>query len=384
MFSFLRKFKPFDFLPPPTTEQKEQEEREAYLKYILTFRRPQDYEERIAKDLFLLSEYDWVDEDSEANHISGHMDKRFVRLNKLYFDSYVREVQTGKPNSYVTYLNDEDVMTGNFPTNLSALVKQVKMMWIVDDSPLVEKLYHEIVTPKVMNYFGMKTVYNEMLVDDGNYYIFSLDFIKPEHFYYRSNALVMPNEKGEKQDSEMLIGYKLSDSVSSISDKLDILQQAVCEDFGIKKKHSLNKQTIQEEFVKLMLVRTLLLGDSDFCGRNYGFVYDAANHQIVSAPGHDYEFCFAKLARSFPYAKENIDYMLQHYPHVVKEFMDRLMEFISINPETQKPYYQDIIENNVGNVELAKQMCGVVRVNSEYLIFNCLDKVRNFQSNQPQ
>lgn len=376
MFNFLQKFKPLNVAPPPTTDKQEREEREAYLKYILTFRNPEDDERRVAKDLYLLSEYSLVDEDSDSNKLNGYLDKRFVRLHRLYFDDYIKAVQSGKPNSYVTYLNEQDVREGNFPVNLSVLIKEAKGLWLVDDSLLTQKLYSEKVCPQIMNFFGLNTAVNEFVVEDGHYYILSLDFIKPEHFFYRSNGI--------GKESQMSVGYRASESVDTISSKIDVLKQMICEDFGIKRKPYANTQAIQEDFVKMMLVRSLLIGDSDFCDRNYGFMYNAANHEIIAAPGHDYEFGFSKVASHNAYTKENLDFMIKHYPHVVKEFMDKLMVFVDVNPETKKPYYQDIIEKNVPNRHLAEQFYRMLKVNADHLIFYCLDKVRNFNANQPQ
>ena len=40
-----------------------------------------------------------------------------------------------------------------------------------------------------MNFFGLKTVYNITKVMNDNFYVLSLDFIKPGQFYYSSTEL---------------------------------------------------------------------------------------------------------------------------------------------------------------------------------------------------
>ena len=216
MRNFLQKFKISTKSEYPSKEIADRE-REEYLKFILNFKRPVDDMRRIGMDIYALEEYDLVDEISPENHLAGRLDKRFIRLHKLYFSSLFEEVKNNPKCSYVTFMENEDIVTEDVPTNLSVLLKEIKDVSFVDESVARGKLYSEAVSPRIMNYFGTPTVFNEMLFHDDHLFVLSLDFIKTNQYFYMSNKF--------DEESEIAMYSPIKENHENIETKFELLKQ---------------------------------------------------------------------------------------------------------------------------------------------------------------
>lgn len=377
MRNFLQRFKQYNLISPSEiTPEMESAEREAYLKYILTFNKPIEDARRIGLNLENLAEFDWVDESSEDNHINGHLEKRFVRLNKFYFAKEFEEIRKNYPNSsYVTYLSDEDIVNDEMPSNVSVLLKEIERVGFLDDEVEKHKMYSEYVTPKILSFFGCKTCCNIVRNVTSEFYIMSLDFIKPEQYYYSSKHL--NNQLNLNENTLMMENF------ASLDEMVDILKYKVNFEFDVKKPNA-DKQKIKEEYALAYLTRVLVVGDRDFCERNYGFIYDASKNEIFSAPNFDFELGFNRLARNLPSVEQNLKYISREFPEIYGKFIKDLDQFVAVNKVTGKTKYRELVEASVPDENITSQFCRLINENVKFLKANHARLERGSSQSQPE
>ncbi len=360
-------------------------EKDAYLKFILDFVRPVDKMPLMGHLIDGVSEYDLLDMQSSVNEVDGHLQKRFVRLDKKYFADFIEMIKANPSSNYVTFLPEEDVLSGMVPNKLSVLMKKVNNVKVMfDGEPEKTKVYSEKVAPVFCDYFGVKTVCNQAFEDDGDFYVFSLDFIKPGQYFYNAAelgddiklnqagsgdeiGLVRPKSSGAAQT----VYFKdslMNKNIEALKIKLDILKQKIRVYFW-NEQPQIDKKKIEEDFVKMFLLRVFVFGDTDFCERNYGFVYDKTKHKIDSAPAFDFEFCFNCKAQNFVYKPERkLEFIFANYPKMVGEFMRKLKMLVDHGENETMSAAQNIIYASVADAVVANDMAYVFENNAAFLI----------------
>lgn len=314
----------------------DEREKQRYLKELLTFSVPNENDKRIGKDIAALNEFDLVDE----RLINGHLQKRFVRLHRGYFEDVLRLI--GKRDCvYHAHITPEDVRANAVPRNLSVMIKEIGYEHSLMAEAIHQKMYAEAVGSRVLNFFGCSTVYNKVLNSHGTLYVLSLDFLRPyEHFYVAEDLC---------EKNEIWCSNPLDKSLASIDMDIDILKHRIEGEFGMTGV-TVDKEQIKREYVMSYLVRVFLLGDTDYRSRNYGFIYNIKNNTIESAPNYDFELAFGMSAKRFSAFESNFEAISKQYPDVLEEFLKKAQQLTKPHmfgaSKFDKIFVEETHENN--------------------------------------
>ncbi len=378
MRSFLQKLR---YTVGPYIEGKETEEqlkiRDAYLKSIMTFVDPKTNSMRIGQSLEGIEEYDLV-KDSDEDKLLGRMSKRFVRAHKGYFSKYFELVQKKKGKCYIeSYLDTQEIKkSGCHQQNVSALLKKIKREGLFDFDLETRKMSSEKVTPAILDFFGCKTVFNTGFRQGDDFYIMSLDFIKSDEFFYLTEPVDTRNPKFAPYTP-------IETTLKVLEEKINEVKQRVVDDFKVVPP-SADVEQIKRRYIKDYLVRYAVMGDSDFTSRNHGFVFDAIKNSVRTGPNFDFEFVFEKRLGEESNVGDNLKYIMRNYPDIFQEVMQKVEEFIKVNPKTQKPVYAEIISEYVSDKSIADEFCRSIQYNTSVLKALAKKYESELSANQPQ
>ena len=301
-------------------------------------------------------------------------DTQFKKLN--YMKDYFDVVKKSQNCSFVSYLENEDIKNDFIPKNLSVLVK--KMISIPSDKEsaylkiVKKRTFAEVVCPKILNFYGCETVFNECLVTD-NIYVLSLDFIKPNQTYYALMDL--------KGNFQFLANGRVDNNVDAFKKQIEQLKHLIAnnENLFFKKQPTADVDEMTEKLVYSWLIRCILLGDTDFSSKNFGLIYDNVKNEITSAPNYDFEFCVKVLRPDFV-AKNgmidphgyfaNIKYVMENYPSVYKKFIEKTKMISSLNPKTGNRFYEDFVYEKIQDEIISEKFCEVLKSNISYIFKN--------------
>ena len=294
----------------------DEREMQRYFKELMTFSVPNEDNRRIGKEIPEIEEYDLVDE----RKINGHLQKRFVRLHYTYFIDLLKELASDK-SFYHTYITAEDVKQGAVPKNLSVLIKEMGHQYSMIAEVEHQKMYAEALGSRVLNFYGVSTVYNKVLNNEGTLFVLSLDFLRPyEHFYVAQDLC---------EENEIWVSNSLENNLNSIDKDIDILKQRIEIEFGATGVTA-DKEQIKRDFVMSYLIRVFLLGDTDFNSRNYGFIYDIKSNQIKTAPNYDFELTFGMSNKNFSGFVEKFKEIYAKYPDIMEEFLKKTSQLAKV------------------------------------------------------
>ena len=322
-------------------DKKEQEERDAYIKSILSFTKPIDNVSGFETGVEDFEEFDAI-KGSIDKKIGGHLRKSFVKLHRGYFLELFAAIFRDYPNiNFVTFLDEESIVKyAATPENISAVVKQMGMSELKNRFDERKTMFAESVVSQIMNFFGAKTVFNKAIQRDDEFYVLSVNFLKKGQMFFVADQL--------NKELKIAGHQKIQENLDAIDDKLDILKTVI--KFEMKQKNpKIDSRQIKEDYVYSYLVRNMLLGDRDFTDRNYGFVYDSTNNKVFAAPGFDYELSFDVKPENTPYFERNMEYIFNHYHGVFVKFKKMLEEFTQIDKKTKKQLFEVFIESEVPN-----------------------------------
>lgn len=325
-------------------------EREAYERYINTgFSEPYKQDYRIASNIANFTEFDMVKLVNEDS-LGGRLDKRYIMLDYRYFDELVSDMfNRGEDSGYQTYLNADNVKKYGIdamPKNISTLVKLIRF----SDNPMdllskVRKVRAEVTASRILNFFKAKTVFNQACFTDTDNYILSVDFIKPNQRYYSGvdiDNCSVQNTISIEKNLEVI-----EQSVEKLSDMIEYEYA--------KKLGDYNLREIKEQFIYSYLIRVYLLGDSDFCGRNCGFIVDTTTNTISFGPSYDFELSFYKAAKLNPRLENDFRYLSKNYPDILGDFMEVVESLSNIDSKKKVPKFKKIINKCVPEKEIAEE-----------------------------
>lgn len=234
-------------------------------------------------------------QEEKANQLEGWAKKEFLRVKGL---SDIVMLEKSKPNSYVTYVDDiieEDMV----PESISVLVKY----------RLKDNVYPEVLTSQLLNYFGVPTVLNiPVKAANGTIQLYSVDCIS----YGERFKTFM--DKG-------IFTQSLSDANFSGFDKLDNLTED-------------NKKQLIRDYILTHLVRYCLLADFDLDSYNIGLVHDLKKG-VWRLVNFDYESTFWEKELD-DYEIKPLKQMIQMYPDIFEEFLEKLKELSKVFDEAIK------------------------------------------------
>ena len=290
-----------------------EEERRAYEKFIMTFSSPLSSSYRIGQKISKMKEFDLVDHSSVENYVGGHLHKRFVMLDKSYFENHLKLMKKG--SSFQSYLSD----LKNAPEYLSVLIKSASTD---------KQLLCEVFVPYICNEFDIPTVCNSTCKDaEDNEFVASLDFIKPNERFFSLYDVC---------------GYEYQLGVDvNLENALKVIRKFMVA-FEREQEMTLSaedKRALEERFVSDYLLRVCFLADCDFSTKNVGFLFDEKKNSLRTAPNFDFEYTFMCEMS----VEEDVLFAYKHYPEVVDDFMNKLKDFYKPKRVFETPRYLDML-----------------------------------------
>jgi len=250
----------------------------------------------------------------QNGYIEGHrFGKQFFRVDNHIFKPLIEELQSNKECGYLTYANN--VIKSSFvPKKISAMTKQLRFdEEVVDESVSEELILNEVLSSKIMNYYGCPTCYNTAIKckapydNEDEFELLSVDFIPYEHTFYTFD------EHG------IIISSNLEKVVEAIKTK-------IMANYG--KENSEDAEKFIEDFVLSQLVREHILCDDDCFHTNSGILINNENLNIQLI-NFDYEFAFNKYVQTDKlrkeWFKEHLRYTKQKFPKIYEKFCQKTL-----------------------------------------------------------
>lgn len=313
-------------------EKNQEKDQKEYDEAKKNFAKPVNIIDRIAQDLEGMKEFDFISSKDE-DCLEGYRDKRFIMLDNNYFSEYINEVKRGE-TFYISYLNEEDIRNGIYPSYFSALIK--------DNAMPVEEF-----APRILNYFGVNTVFNKGFIgEDASLYLVSLDCIEPNHkiLPFSVKSCFYDKDKSEIEAVLMNVENDLKNLILNLRYKDDENVKDIECDF----------EQIKKECIKAYIVRELILNDIDFRDSyNFALVYDELKNKIESTINFDFECILYKIKPfSEEYNKEtikNLKFIKANYSDVYDDIKNKFEEFVKKGNGKQDTIYKEMIFKSTSN-----------------------------------
>lgn len=338
---------------------------------------PLEDEKRIGKNIAGLQEFELVEEARE-NRLTGHLPKRFVRLDSNYFLRFIEEIKKNPNSSYETYLDNKDIRKGIIPKNFSVLLKyDTNDLAELNSSNFNEVLSHiasELCAPALMNELGIKTVFNTILVESSGYsqYVLSIDAVKPnEELFCLENF--MSNNFGGPIETGL-------DIVKLYAEFLLERECGLTREEILSDKYQQQIRNLQDEFMVRYLANIIVLGNCDYNARNYAFLINKKTKQIRTFPCFDYEFCFNGFFFKAS-AKDNMKEIMKRNSKILPDFAKRLKRLTKY----QKSGYsrlQEVLSETVGGLSQEHTYLYILNRNIE-TFFEVYEDVLESQKGNP-
>lgn len=346
-----------------------------YLKYLSNFVSPANENRKIGQDIAGIEEYEF--DAGAGDQLYGHLLKNYARLHSGYFKKLGNDLKNSFTDSYTFYFSSENAKKNGVPENISIVLKQLQSMGFVNEFEDIRKMYNERVTPRVLDFFGVKTCYNEILtLNFLKRYVLSVYFIKPKESFYTAKLLNVKD--GKELPVEQT--YKIEDKLKELDLQLDNLTASIYQKYH--KKPKINREQIKAEYVYSYLVRGVLVGDRDFNERNFGYIYNEKTNEVTFSPNFDFELAFDRNARSSRYVSENLEFVRAHYKEMFDAFIDRLKYFTMVEPDSGNPFYRVLLEQDIVEQEQLDYFNRVLKNNADYLLDYANGKVKQTAAEQ--
>lgn len=297
--------------------------------------------------------------------LTGLRSKHFVRCSSELFGGLVSELQNNKNTSYITHVN-ELIKDGYIPEYLSVLIK---------DGGVLEGNIREVVSSRILNYFGVPTTYETLARGSGNqavnHYVLSADFIgSPIDEFYTLDELGI-----------MVYNTPLENIVTDMNKLLNTFYRSRrLFNFGAidRSQFDVQKEQVIEDFLYGYIVRRYVLDNRDLHGDNIGVIIRKDDLSISLAPNYDFEQTLEHIAIIDDTSTiDNIKFVRFMYPHIFAKFLNKLKDFRETKSTSGKPLYEEIIDNAVSNDYMSQS----IKEACEYNIQKALD-VCNYISTQ--
>lgn len=285
------------------------------------FLKPKENEIYAAPKFYGMEDFDFVDSGSSENLLNGRSNKWCVRVNgKMYFSDLIQEMKNNSKSSYGTCFTKEEFLEDNIPEYFSVILKQPQDKEFRDS---------EVFASRILNYFGVPVVYNRAINKSfakrgSEYFLMSVDFLrKNERFIKLCDIMNYPELKDIKRLSVYGTKNVVDGIVSTLEKTLSFLN------IDVNKKEM---DALKRDLVYSILVRYVLLADSDYRNGNSGFLYNVNTKSIRSAPNFDMEEIFnGGFVSSRGIGEERfkeLEIICNEYPEIYCDFITKLASIL--------------------------------------------------------
>lgn len=287
------------------------------------------------------AKYGKDDNDFENNNsaIGGSTIKRFIRMDNKIFRPLLKAKL--KDNSYVTYIDDfiqENVDNkGNIPLKyISCLLKKERSILTTNDN-----IKKDVWGSRFANFFGVPTVYNDIVQLDYETYLVSVDFVKSgQEVSACSNTYdaVRVDDLSLFKDWEEFLKVKVG----------GVFAYSKASERGSDSHQKDTKDKFVRDFVPHYMLRNMLLDDSDFKPRNINYITEIKDgvKNISLAPANDFEFAMSYRRRDLmrENMQENMEYLYENYPEETTKFVDNIKKKLFKNNQLNSSKIRKIFE----------------------------------------
>lgn len=283
-----------------------------YLKGFIDMSKPNDRE---VPAFFGIEDFDFVDETSEHNWLTGHSKKWCELADRRFFEDFIRYMKNNPNSSFQICYDTDKIVKGEVPHSISVFIKEMSRE---------SKVEAEIFASHIMNYFGLPTSFNTRIIGNNGKemknYLMSVDFLRPNE-----KLVLLVDLTGENMENWVNLDVRHfleGDFENNIKLIRKLLHETLDEE-----KINYSQKDIDEFMsflVSSMLVRTFLLGDSDFLIQNTGILINEKNKTFRPIPNFDFECSFA----SNYYNRESLDTIFETLPEIQAMFPNEYSEFI--------------------------------------------------------
>lgn len=299
-----------------------------YLEYLEKFVDTSKANSRNNPIFWGVKDFDFVDEKSEQNRLNGHTYKWCEMAERSYFEDYIFDVKYNPNSCFQTCYSKEKVINDEIPQHFSVFIKEM-----ANES----KVEAEILASHIMNYFGIPTSYNTRIAGKNNkgikYYLMSVDFLS-----VGDNLVLIDDLKLDEKQKWFDLDVR-SFSIGDFEKNIKAIENML--------KNKLQKENLEftqkdiDRFISFivssMLVRSFLLGDSDFHTNNMGVLINSNTHTFRPIPNFDYECCFNRDVTNYTNLGtifQSLPEIRELFPNEYDDFIEKMQKFLK--PRTKK------------------------------------------------
>lgn len=300
-----------------------------YLEYLEKFVDTSKENYRNNPIFWGVKNFDFVDEQSEHNKLDGHTNKWCEMADRSYFEDYIFDVKNNPNSCFQTCYTKEEIINDYIPEHFSVFIKEMPNETQVDV---------EILASRIMNYFGLSTSYNTgILGKQGNEiknYLMSVDFLRV------GDELVLIEDLQHEENQNWfnfdVRWFSKGDFKENIEATAELVKNKL-----MKGNIDFTKKDIDKFIsfvVSSMLVRSFLMGDSDFHTNNVGILINSKTQSFRPIPNFDYECCFNRDITNYT----NLGTIFQSLPEIKELFPNEYDDFIEKMQKFIKPRIKSV------------------------------------------
>ena len=290
---------------------------------------------------------------SPKDDICGHRAKEFARVNTKFLSSLIDQKLNNPDCAYVTCM-DSLLSEGYTPELVSVMLKKAvvpKLKGTLHAYTAFDS-FKEILSGRIMNYFGVATPYETLVKENGKIQIMSVDFVSPREEFSTFEQL-----------NTSIIDLRLPQNISSVQELMDILYHERNE-YKLHIKPS--SPDMVEQFVYSYMVRNWIFNDLDFDEKNIGTLTNKDTKELKCLLNVDFErsmntMGYAKSKEAIPFEMKLIQ---EAYPELFDRFKSKFKNLSKKNIFTGKSPCDDMIEEvSFGNNLMSYNLRSIINTN---------------------
>ena len=285
-------------------------EEENYEEYIKSFINTKETFYRKIPNMRGVKDFDFVDEGSKDNMLSGYSVKYCVRAHVMLLRDLVKEIRENQNSSYKTCYTRDEIVSGDFPEYFSVFMKETEDTYSIES---------EVFASRILNYFGLPVAYNRR-IDKGSPYYGTTKYVMSVDMIRKNEKLVLLSDIipfRSHIDIKRFEIQGLKDTLDFVGEYLKVYLEQEGIDF--------TEQEIEDykKFLAMSLLeRYIFLGDTDFRNGNAGILVDLKKKRFRALPNFDMEKSFGSLASSKRF--ESLKEFYDLYPEDYDKFIEKM------------------------------------------------------------
>lgn len=226
--------------------------------------------------------------------LDGHMPKQFARVSWEEVLDFEKELIENPNNTYISYVNNM-IKLGLIPEEVAVLLK---------DYDACIGVNYENTTCKLLNYFGVPTVYTFQ------YIAYEKPFSASIYCASQDEELInLRNETGSTFFN-----------VEEINEVFDMIK-------GRYNLKGAKYAKFRNDFIRTILVRVVILGDIDFKFENIGILHNKSTGEIRLV-NYDFEYMFGTSSWDVELREYVAEIVAKRFPKIFQDVCNRLQEII--------------------------------------------------------